>query len=134
MAFALLRVCKADWDAEWFVREHGLTTAVFWRSDRVVGGSDQRESGFNLPLVDPAIRPRLTVPIGEWVRQSQKTLEAIGELRANAELHIGLSGDPRESSAQVTLAPPELALLARCGIRLQLSTHEPSIFPSRSAV
>jgi hypothetical protein len=138
MTFALLRVSKADWDAESFVREHGLTTAVFWRSDGSARGSGQRESGFNLPLADPIgtsrsvaeaqIRPPLVVPIGEWVRRSKKMLEAIGELRANAELHIGLSADQRESSTQATLAPVELALLARCGIRLQLWAHEPGTF------
>jgi hypothetical protein len=58
-------------------------------------------------------------------------LEAIGELRANAELHIGLSVDQPESSTQATLAPFELALLARCGIRLQLSAHEQTTLRSQ---
>ena len=96
MRFALLRVSRPDWDAEAFVREHGLTTAPFWRAAGLVADGTSTRSGFNLAIAGPSRGHQPERPIGEWLRQNRSVLEAIGRTGANAELHIGLGVEERE--------------------------------------
>jgi hypothetical protein len=121
MRFAVLRVSGPDWDAEAFVREHGLTTAPFWRAAGLAADRTSSKSGFNLVITDPDSRSHATPSIGEWIRHKQSVLAAIRDVGAHAELHIGFGVEDGDPLLQTTFATTELALLAEYGVQLQLT-------------